>query len=1012
MINKITQNMTPEEKRAAINTNFAYLLSIALPVGTIIDFAGDKIPFGALVCDGSEISREIYSDLFTAIGTTYGDGDGETTFNLPDLRGKVAVGLDENDDDFKELGASGGEKMHTLSTEEMPEHSHNASCTTGLTDQMRVLYAAGASIQPNHNVGYSNTEWYDATNGSNNFPGANHYHKVTIGNSGSGKAHNNLQPYTVTQKIIVAFGGTLANDKGVLIPIADAIAEHNTDPDAHPEIKRIYVQSTEPKTAKVGDIWIDTSESEDESGDDASNGSGLEPVPGVDGFSPLVNVTAIDGGHTVTITDAEGTHTFTVMNGKDGASGIDGKDGKDGTDGVSVTHSWNGTVLTVTSASGTSSADLKGAKGDKGDTGEKGEQGIQGVQGIQGEKGDKGDKGDTGTSGYTPKKGTDYFTSADKAELVDNLIEETGIDIVPDYVIAEAESVIDRVIAAQTGRVFTFAAISDMHYGNGSYTDGISSYTDGIKHACQALKYIDSRIKLDAVAVLGDYTDGYLTTGYDNAIADFKGINSLLGSLRFAPNLRQQGNHDFYVKHSSLTHRFIQAQSDDVVWGDKLGGYFYKDFEDYKLRVICVNANEKNGIDNNNKPIGNIACSVEQYNWFISSLDLSSKEDASDWQILILSHQPLDWYDSDAVYSFAQILNAYRNGTAWSNTTLGISCDYSGKNSATLISNIHGHIHNLLTDYIHFGNVANGNKSEIWRMATPEACVDRANQYNDAWHEDTTYAKTKGTAQDTSFCIYCIDLDTFTINAICYGAGYDRTLNYSDGTQIITFSITNVLTNVSIDNSAVSIQQGQPYNATLTASIEGDMSVTVTMGGEDVTSSVYANGLITISEVTGNIVITATVTAKEPTVTYTNQIPISIDTDGSVYNGKGYLENTRLNSSGGTTTLAGTAITGFIPVKVGDIVRFKNISYTPGAPTSVIGDYISLYRSDFSNVTNVKSPAFSNSAYILSESTTDEDSGCLASFKLSDHTLNYAYMRISCTGLDDTSVITVNEIIE
>lgn len=82
-----------------------------------------------------------------------------------------------------------------------------------------------------------------------------------------------------------------------------------------------------------------------------------------------------------------------------------------GQDGVSATHSWNGTVLNVTSASGTSSADLKG---DKGDTGETGAQGIPGEKGDTGDKGDKGDKGDPG---YTPVKGVDYFTEAEKTDM-------------------------------------------------------------------------------------------------------------------------------------------------------------------------------------------------------------------------------------------------------------------------------------------------------------------------------------------------------------------------------------------------------------------------------------------------------------------------------------------------------------------------------------------------------------------------------------------------------------------
>lgn len=89
--------------------------------------------------------------------------------------------------------------------------------------------------------------------------------------------------------------------------------------------------------------------------------------------------------------------------GDKGDPGSDGNNGADGADGVSCTHRWNGTTLIVTSASGTSSADLKG---DPGETGPKGDTGEQGP------------KGDKGEPGATPVKGTDYFTAADKAEMV------------------------------------------------------------------------------------------------------------------------------------------------------------------------------------------------------------------------------------------------------------------------------------------------------------------------------------------------------------------------------------------------------------------------------------------------------------------------------------------------------------------------------------------------------------------------------------------------------------------
>lgn len=144
--------------------------------------------------------------------------------------------------------------------------------------------------------------------------------------------------------------------------------------------------------------------------------------------------------------------------GDKGDKGDRGETGATGKDGISVTHSWDGTILTITSASGTSSADLKGGDGEpgvgvagieqtitstedngdnvitvtmtdgstsdfvikngsKGATGDKGEQGIQGEKGEPGDKGDKGDKGDTGAAGYSPVRGTDYWTADDKAEI-------------------------------------------------------------------------------------------------------------------------------------------------------------------------------------------------------------------------------------------------------------------------------------------------------------------------------------------------------------------------------------------------------------------------------------------------------------------------------------------------------------------------------------------------------------------------------------------------------------------
>lgn len=81
-----------------------------LPAGTIVQWAGATAPANWLICDGSAVSRSQYQSLFSIVGTTYGSGDGSTTFNLPNFKGKIAVGRDASQIEFDTLGESGGSK--------------------------------------------------------------------------------------------------------------------------------------------------------------------------------------------------------------------------------------------------------------------------------------------------------------------------------------------------------------------------------------------------------------------------------------------------------------------------------------------------------------------------------------------------------------------------------------------------------------------------------------------------------------------------------------------------------------------------------------------------------------------------------------------------------------------------------------------------------------------------------------------------------------------------------------
>lgn len=147
-------------------------------VGVIKMFSGSVPPLGWLLCDGAAISRTKYSKLFSVIGITYGSGDGETTFNLPNLKGKTVVGLDSSDTDFNTLGKTGGEKNHTLTVSEMPIHTHRQGFRYGVASGTA---ATMKSSEVNGGGGFGNTE-----------------------STGGGQAHNNLQPYIVLNYIIKA----------------------------------------------------------------------------------------------------------------------------------------------------------------------------------------------------------------------------------------------------------------------------------------------------------------------------------------------------------------------------------------------------------------------------------------------------------------------------------------------------------------------------------------------------------------------------------------------------------------------------------------------------------------------------------------------------------------------------------------------------------------------------------------------------------------------------------------
>jgi microcystin-dependent protein len=166
--------------------------SVFLPAGMIVPFAGSVVPAGWLPCDGSTISRTTYANLFSAIGIVWGGGDGSTTFNLPDLRGRTPIGAGQGPNlTNRTLGQTLGEETHILSKEEMPAHSH------GVNDpgHQHGLYF-GTPGGGDNNFG----ETFSA--GKVNTYTASALTGISIQDAGGGAAHNNMQPSIAVGYII------------------------------------------------------------------------------------------------------------------------------------------------------------------------------------------------------------------------------------------------------------------------------------------------------------------------------------------------------------------------------------------------------------------------------------------------------------------------------------------------------------------------------------------------------------------------------------------------------------------------------------------------------------------------------------------------------------------------------------------------------------------------------------------------------------------------------------------
>jgi microcystin-dependent protein len=212
-----------------------------IPAGCVMPYAGASAPAGWLLCAGQAVSRIDYGALFAVVGTTYGSGDGSTTFNLPDLRGRVIAGEDDMGGTAANrltsagsginglaLGAAGGAQTMTISSSNLPVHQHSINHDHGSFNATSGGMSANASHSHSQvfngaptggaldgtKIAYGtivDNAWRNVSISSTN---TDHTHTTTIdvpnftGSSGDGgfanSATNNVQPTMVMNYIIKA----------------------------------------------------------------------------------------------------------------------------------------------------------------------------------------------------------------------------------------------------------------------------------------------------------------------------------------------------------------------------------------------------------------------------------------------------------------------------------------------------------------------------------------------------------------------------------------------------------------------------------------------------------------------------------------------------------------------------------------------------------------------------------------------------------------------------------------
>lgn len=492
---------------------------------------------------------------------------------------------------------------------------------------------------------------------------------------------------------------------------------------------------------------------------------------------------------------------------------------------------------------------------------------------------------------------------------------------IPDYVKAEALEVAKKVEAVRTSDSIVFIAASDAHQ-----LDTSADIMNGNLHAGMAMKALAYILPgIDFACYLGDYTVGSATTTLAEGRQHFAEINADIDeAFEGIPQFRTLGNHDSLqyskaqngsVLSPAELYRLCGSYNKGAVMGSTTEGYCYRDFNSKKLRVICLNTAE-----NSEKEY----VSDAQKLWFANTLKAVGAK--AGWNVLILSHHPLDW---GAVYILSNIVKAYVDGRTIP-VGGGNAVNFKGSNSAKILAAIHGHVHCFKAAKLNY--IANniGTEYNVWRVATPNMCFARNNEYGQngsaeyygiEFGETTTYNKTANSANDTALVVNVVNPSQQKIYSYCYGAGYDREVFY--GVQTVA------VTGVTLNASSGELTVGSHTTLTATVSPENASNKTVTWESSAPTVASVVNGVVT-ALAPGS----ATITVKTQDGNFTAEYALTVKAvTHDLLADYGYADNTRLSTSSGSEKAA----TGYVTVGHTSAIPIDKDTYPNGAVIRVTG---------------------------------------------------------------------------